>query len=191
MKHHHRNTANAKFVYLTEDIATWTLLGDMYADRSVFAFPFQMQVLISQYETLRQIERLEDDTVVVIERSPTSAHNVFVSIMRDEGIFTHAEILAYDKFYDYVQSKFNRYPATIVYMKASPETCADRIHRRNRPGEQDISVNYLRSVHDRHESWLDISRSDKVSLPYIIVDASMDSDSVADSVITRICTNCT
>ena len=42
----------------------------------------------------------------------------------------------------------------LVYLKANPETCLERIRTRNRPEEQSITLDYLQQLHARHEQWL-------------------------------------
>ena len=42
----------------------------------------------------------------------------------------------------------------LVYLRAKPETCLERIRTRNRPAEQSITLEYLQQLHQRHEQWL-------------------------------------
>lgn len=42
----------------------------------------------------------------------------------------------------------------IIYLKCSPELCLERIRQRGRKGEEGISLDYLRKVHERHQEWL-------------------------------------
>lgn len=42
----------------------------------------------------------------------------------------------------------------IVYLKCSPELCLQRIKKRNRKGEESISIDYIQKVHERHEAWI-------------------------------------
>ena len=41
----------------------------------------------------------------------------------------------------------------IIYIKTNPDTCMERINKRNRDGE-DIPLDYLNKCHQYHENWL-------------------------------------
>lgn len=43
----------------------------------------------------------------------------------------------------------------VIYLKCKPEICKTRIQKRNREGEADISVDYLKDVHKKHEDWIE------------------------------------
>ncbi len=43
----------------------------------------------------------------------------------------------------------------IFYLRTSPQTCYNRLNVRGRPEEtSSITLDYLQSLHDLHESWL-------------------------------------
>jgi deoxyadenosine/deoxycytidine kinase len=67
----------------------------------------------------------------------------------------------------------------VVYLRATPKTCIERIRARNRPEETSINLNYLTTLHRRHEEWL-MPRADGAtpSPPVIIVDANQNKERV-------------
>lgn len=42
----------------------------------------------------------------------------------------------------------------VIYLRAQPETCFARCQKRNRSEESSISLEYLKTVHQKHEDWL-------------------------------------
>ncbi|VDK41959.1 unnamed protein product [Taenia asiatica] len=60
----------------------------------------------------------------------------------------------------------------IVYLRCSPEVCAERVRKRNRRGEGSISMDYLNQLHDLHEDWLLGSKTDCVRPPIIVFDCN-------------------
>jgi thymidylate kinase len=43
----------------------------------------------------------------------------------------------------------------IFYLRTNPEICMQRLHKRGRPEEtQSVSLEYLQTIHDLHETWL-------------------------------------
>jgi deoxyadenosine/deoxycytidine kinase len=67
----------------------------------------------------------------------------------------------------------------LVYLRATPKTCIERIRARNRPEETTIDLGYLTTLHRRHEEWL-MPRADRDTLspPVIIVDANQNKERV-------------
>jgi deoxyadenosine/deoxycytidine kinase len=57
----------------------------------------------------------------------------------------------------------------IVYLKCSPEICQQRIKIRNRKGEEEIGLDYLQSVHERHEEWINRQKGMKI----LVIDTGM------------------
>ncbi len=65
----------------------------------------------------------------------------------------------------------------IIYLRAKPETCLERIKTRNRPEEQSITLDYLKQLHERHEEWLS-SQTRTLITPVLIVDANQTKENV-------------
>ncbi len=42
----------------------------------------------------------------------------------------------------------------IIYLRTKPETCYNRLQKRARSEESGVSLDYLQSLHQRHEDWL-------------------------------------
>ena len=66
----------------------------------------------------------------------------------------------------------------LVYLRATPETCLQRIQTRHRSEEESIDVGYLRTLHERHEEWLMPRNRPNNSPPVIIVDANQTKERV-------------
>jgi deoxyadenosine/deoxycytidine kinase len=41
----------------------------------------------------------------------------------------------------------------VIYLRCSPEKCHERTLKRKRPEEDEISLEYLKLIHEKHESW--------------------------------------
>ena len=60
-----------------------------------------------------------------------------------------------------------------IYIKADPKTSLERIKKRNRQGEENISLEYLEKLHKAHNEWLryenttNIDGNDEMSNNYI------------------------
>lgn len=65
------------------------------------------------------------------------------------------EISIYDSWFDPVVSSLpGLIPDGFIYLRASPDTCHKRMMLRKREEEGGVSLDYLRDLHEKHESWL-------------------------------------
>lgn len=65
------------------------------------------------------------------------------------------EISIYDSWFDPVVSCLpGLIPDGFIYLRASPGTCHKRMLLRNRAEEGGVTLDYLRDLHEKHESWL-------------------------------------
>ena len=70
------------------------------------------------------------------------------------------EISIYDSWFDPVVSSLpGLVPDAFIYLRASPDTCHKRMLLRKRAEEGGVSIDYLRGLHEKHESWLFPSES--------------------------------
>jgi Deoxynucleoside kinase len=65
------------------------------------------------------------------------------------------EISIYDSWFDPVVSSLpDLIPDGFIYLRASPDTCHRRMLHRKRAEEGGVTLEYLRGLHEKHESWL-------------------------------------
>lgn len=65
------------------------------------------------------------------------------------------EISIYDSWFDPVVSCLpGLIPDGFIYLRASPDTCHKRMMLRKREEEGGVTLDYLRDLHEKHESWL-------------------------------------
>ena len=66
--------------------------------------------------------------------------------------------MEYDVYCDFHSFVSESFPALeldgIIYLKADPEVCLERLQTRNRAEETNVSIEYLRSLGRRHDDWL-------------------------------------
>lgn len=75
------------------------------------------------------------------------------------------EISIYDSWFDpFVSSLPGLVPDAFVYLRASPDTCHKRMLLRKRAEEGGVTLDYLRDLHEKHESWLLPSKREEPTL---------------------------
>lgn len=80
---------------------------------------------------------------------------VFVRAVHEANWMNEMEISIYDSWFDPVVSCLpGLIPDGFIYLRASPDTCHKRMMLRKRAEEGGVSLDYLRDLHEKHESWL-------------------------------------
>jgi len=151
-----------------KDAAGVPILTNFYKDKQAYAFRFQMMAYISRLALLRQTVRENAGRcrVIVTERSVDTDRNIFAKMLYDSGDIAHDEYTIYNMWFD----EFVRdLPVTgLVYIRADPETCMQRITKRGREGES-IPLHYIQKCHDYHEAWIN---ADTTACKKLVIDAN-------------------
>ena len=139
-----------KYITFEEPLHEWTLLEDFYHDRTNYLFPFQYQVLLSQYNQLKKIKLLktQGNNHVFMERNPWSSKNIFLELSKDS--MTSAEIKCFNKLYNLIDLDIEK----LFFLNLSPEKCYQRIIQRNRYEERDIEMNYINKLDAQYKKVL-------------------------------------
>lgn len=151
-----------------EEWGAW--LDSFYKDRKRWSFAFQMKVLSSYV-----MADMSDDACIV-ERSPMSSRYVFGQLMFNEGFMSEKEWLLYKEFYD----AFAWEPRVIVYLKADPASCLERIRKRDRAAEAGIDEDYLRKLGFHYSNMVRYASPDRTVYS---IDCEKDIQSVCREVL--------
>jgi len=130
------------------------ILGLFYKDTSRWAYTFQNLAYITRMMKIEDAIRSSDD-IVFLDRSLGTDRNVFEKMLHDDNILDEVEHNMYNLWYDfytkYVNNNFNE---IYIYLKCDPKTAYERIKKRGREEEKNISFEYLEKLHKYHEEWL-------------------------------------
>jgi len=125
-----------------------------YKDKTRYGFPFQMYVLQSRVQHLLEtIRDLPENAVLVTERCPLTDCKIFAEMMHAEGFINDYSFRVYTKWYEFTRAILPPIVG-VAYLRVSPDVCVQRILKRNRSGEALIDLNYLKTLHTKHEDWL-------------------------------------
>lgn len=148
-------------VFLREPVDDWdavrdengvTMLQKFYDDKMKYSFPFQMMAYISRLANIKNVIRSHDDVVIISERSLNTDKEVFAKMLFDNGFI---ELVNYKIYLNWFNAFVEDCPVTkIIYVKADPAICDQRIKKRSRVGENNISIEYLKTCHEYHEKML-------------------------------------
>ena len=188
LRENYKNNDNV--IFLKEPVDEWakikdingtTILEKFYADQEKYSFSFQMMAYVSRIKVLR--DTLKEKTkqhdsqekkqyIIITERSLYTDKMVFAKMLYDSGKIEDVNYQIYLNWFDTFSGEFPVHK--IVYVKASPEKCYQRIARRSREGEENIPLDYLTSCSLYHDNMLDKTTSTCVCDEQLILDGNID-----------------
>jgi deoxyadenosine/deoxycytidine kinase len=162
---HYKNQTNV--IFAKEPVDKWAQIKDkngtemlklFYQDQKAHAFKFQIMAFTSRLAGLREIVKTNPDKniVIITERSLYTDKEIFARMLHDQDKMSDVEHQIYLTLFDEFASEFE--VNKVVYIKANPEKCYERIHIRAREGEELIPMTYLEECHKYHEEFLDLDR---------------------------------
>ena len=147
-----------KVYFAPEPVDEWMSLTDengnnllelFYADKPRWSYTFQNYAYISRMCEIQKAIK-SGYRIIITERSIQTDKNIFAKMLYDEGDMNLMEHKMYNKWFD----NFNSIATINIYLKTSVENCNSRIAKRNRQGEESISLDYLTKLEKYHEDWL-------------------------------------
>jgi len=158
-----------------EPVTEWMQLTDsqnksifelFYNDQNKYAFTFQMYILLTRMKQFNSISEPRS----ICERSIFTDKFFFMNTLKQKQIVNDIELSVFDKWFDYFHTTVSTKVKGFIYLDVDPITCYNRIKKRNRPYENNISLDYITQLHFFHKQFL---TQDKNVL--IIRDMSPDS----------------
>ena len=129
-----------------------TMLSNFYSNPKEYAFPFQIMALHSRYSTLKKAMIENKNKIIISERTLFTDKYVFAQMLHKQGNISDINFKVYLQCFNELS---NDYPVKhIIYVRANPELCQERIQSRSRTGEETIPLEYLQDCHNHHEEYL-------------------------------------
>jgi deoxyguanosine kinase len=167
---------DAEFVF--EPVDTWknikdengeNILQKFYNDQERWAYSFQTLAYITYMKEIEDIIKNSKANKIVLDRSLDTNKYIFEKMLYNNGKISEIEHKMYHLWFDfyhkYVKNNFNN---IIIYLRCEPEIASERIKKRGRVEEKDITIEYLTQLHNYHDEWL--LNKDNV----LVVDCSND-----------------
>ena len=150
-----------------EPVGQWTALKNgtgknllelFYEDKKRWAYTFQNCAILTRLKNIKEaVEDLDANgkgsQVILTERSVLTDKYVFAQMLRDSGDMDDLEWELYDSWFP-IFSKQHQVNG-IIYLSTSSTTSKERIHIRNRQGEDRIQLDYLNALDRQHKQWIE------------------------------------
>lgn len=128
-----------------EPIDKWKpFLDNIYNNKKNY-FNFQIRVWLDR----SWIQEKDGNPNIIMERSPFFINRTFNKYIYENNLITSQEHNIITELYK--KSNIIWKSNYFIYLRSSPEKCLERILLRGRENELDISIDYLRYIHNLHE----------------------------------------
>ena len=156
------------------------ILEKFYENIDRWSFTFQMNSFISRTKKIQDelvkessfSNNIKINKALFIERSVYTDRHVFASNCFENKNMTKMEYDIYCKWNTWLSDKFELKPSAYIYLKCSPETASERITNRARSEEENIPIEYLTQIHNKHEDWM--TNEMEQGIPVLVIDANED-----------------
>ena len=138
--------------FKVKDETNLSLFENFYQNPSKYAFLLQMNILSTRFNAFRQ-HQTSFRITNVFERSILTDKHVFVPSLTKMNHLSTMEQQVFCNVYDSMKSQTHRIDG-IIYLQCSPEVAYERVLKRQRTGEDGVSLDYLQMLHEKHEEWL-------------------------------------
>lgn len=141
-----------------EPIDKWKqYLDNIYLEKKNF-FKFLIRIWLDR----SWIQEKNKSSLVIMERSPYFIRNTFNKLTYDTELINNNENNIINELYDKTDViwKSNYF----IYLRSSPEKCLDKIYKRGRTNEMEITLDYLKNIHEYHEKAFDNLEDKKIMI---------------------------
>lgn len=155
-----------------------SILGLFYKDINRWAYTFQNIAYITRMMKITDAIKSDND-IIFLDRSLGTDKNVFAKMLYDDKILSDIEYNMYNMWCDFYSKYIDNNDNYIIYLKCTTSVAYERIKKRGREEEKNISLEYLEKLHKYHEEWL----LNKENVLIVDCDKEFENDEVYQKVI--------
>jgi deoxyadenosine/deoxycytidine kinase len=127
-------------------------LADFYKDMS--AWSFHSQVFFLAHRLRSHFQLAQHPNAVIQDRSVYEDAEIFAQNLYRQGHISERDYQTYRALYE-TAVQFLPPPDLVIYLRASVPTLLKRISNRGRDYERTIAPEYLESLNNLYETWID------------------------------------
>ncbi|HPB01868.1 MAG: deoxynucleoside kinase [Bacteroidales bacterium] len=148
-----------KYAPQYEDVDTNPYLTSFYEDMKRWSFNLQIYFLNSRFRQIVELHRQAKD--VIQDRTIYEDACIFAPNLHDMGLMSSRDFATYQSIFELMVS-FIKAPDLLIYLRADVPTLVSQIQKRGRDYEASIRLDYLKSLNERYESWINEYKDGKL-----------------------------
>lgn len=154
-----------------------SLFEKYYTNKGRYGFMFQMYALQTRVNHLLNTINNNKDKIIICERTHLTDCEIFAKMLAQGGIMDKTEYFVYKSWYDDCTQRLNGVIKGAIYLRTTPPICMTRIAKRSREGEENISVQYIKTLHELHDEWL-FNDHNHPDLPVCVINGDLPQDHI-------------
>jgi deoxyadenosine/deoxycytidine kinase len=135
-----------------EDVDTNPYLHSFYEDMQRWSFKLQVYFLNSRFRQIVQIHK--ENKKVIQDRTIYEDAHIFAPNLHEMGLMNSRDFDNYSSLFE-LMTTFIKAPDLLIYLKASVPTLVQQIQQRGREYENSIRLDYLKSLNERYDNWIE------------------------------------
>ena len=170
---------NYKLAIDLEPVDNWTDYLENLYNTPNSSYDFQIKVWID-----RCWIQEKTTTSILMERSPNFIKNVFVRKAYEDKTISEKEyenIISLHKTTDELWK-----PNGYIYLRSDPDKCLQRINKRGRLAEKNITLEYIQQLHELHEKNYKEAQSSNMNIIAIDVENKSISDICSEILLSNL-----
>jgi len=145
-----------------------------YQDKTFWGGYTQLEMLFRRFKQHSQAQESGYFNRCIMERCVLDDRFVFAKTLYESSLMPEAVWSLYQEWADKFFGMLRR-PSLFIYIRSTPELCYEMVHKKRGriievQGGDGVSLEYLRSLHDRQESWLAGPKEPVTGSPIFVVD---------------------
>ena len=135
-----------------EDTTNNPYLADFYEDMHRWSFNLQIYFLNSRYDQILKIRK--GTKTVIQDRTIYEDAHIFAPNLHDMNLMSSRDFSNYFELFKLMSSQVEP-PDLLIYLRSGIPKLVHHIHTRGRDYEGNMSLDYLKKLNERYESWID------------------------------------
>jgi deoxyadenosine/deoxycytidine kinase len=152
-----------------------SLLANFYQDPKRWAYTLEILAMVCRVRE-HMVEQ-KQTSLKITERSIYSGHYCFAKNDYENGFMSDVEWQAYNAWFEFLIPGKCEPPKGFIYLHVDPAISYERIKKRNRLTEKQISLAYLKQIHAKHEEFLVSQKNilpELKAVPLLILDCNKE-----------------
>jgi deoxyadenosine/deoxycytidine kinase len=126
-------------------------LNDFYEDMQRWSFNLQIYFLNKRFRQIVEIKKLKK--TIIQDRTIFEDACIFAPNLQAMGLMTMRDLDNYLELFNLINQVISP-PDLLIYLRASVPTLVNQIQKRGRKYENSIRLDYLASLNERYETWI-------------------------------------